>query len=165
MAERVSFDVAGYVARTKSQPCFICELVRGNPDFAHHVVYEDENAIVFLNKYPTLRGYTLVSPKAHKEDLADDLTRRDHLKLQSLVQRVARALKRVVATERVYVLSLGSQLANRHLHWHVAPLPPNLPLERQQFHALMLEHGVLDIPDDEMRMLAASLANVLADTR
>jgi diadenosine tetraphosphate (Ap4A) HIT family hydrolase len=163
MADRVNFDVAGYVARTKSQPCFICELVRGNPDFANHVVYEDAEAIVFLNKYPTLRGYTLVSPKSHKEDLVDDLTRDEYLSLQSLVQRVARALKRVVPTERVYILSLGSQQANRHVHWHVAPLPPNLPLERQQFHALMLENGMLDIPDDEMRNLAASLANALAE--
>jgi diadenosine tetraphosphate (Ap4A) HIT family hydrolase len=164
MADRVNFDIAGYVARTKAQPCFICELVRGNPDFAHHVIYEDEETIVFLNKYPTLRGYTLVCPKAHKEDLADELTRSEYLKLKSLVQRVARALKRVVPTERVYVLSLGSQQANRHLHWHVAPLPPNVPLERQQFHALMLENGMLDIPEDDMRTLAASLANALANT-
>lgn len=163
MVDRVKFDVAGYVDRTKSRPCFICELVRGNPDFAHHVVYEDAQAIVFLNKYPTLRGYTLVSPKSHKEDLADDLTREEYLGLQALVQRVARALKRVVPTERVYVLSLGSQQANRHLHWHVAPLPPHLPLERQQFHALMLEHGMLDIPEEEMRLLAASLANALIE--
>ncbi|HLJ52294.1 MAG TPA: HIT family protein [Rhizomicrobium sp.] len=163
MVDRVKFDVAGYVERTKAQPCFICELVRGNPDFAHHVVYEDAEAIVFLNKYPTLRGYTLVSPKSHKEDLADDLTHEEYLRLQSLVQRVARALKRVVPTERVYVLSLGSQQANRHLHWHVAPLPPHLPLERQQFHALMLEHGMLDIPEEEMRSLAVSLANALTE--
>jgi len=163
MVDRVDFDVARYIAGTKSQPCFICELVRGNPDFAHHVVYEDDEAIVFLNKYPTLLGYTLVSPKAHKEDLADELSRDAYLKLQALVQRVARALKRVVPAERVYILSLGSQQANRHLHWHVAPLPPGVPLERQQFHALMLENGMLQFSDDEMRALARSLANALAD--
>jgi hypothetical protein len=49
------------------------------------------------------------------------------------------------------------------LHWHVAPLPPNLPLERQQFHVLMLEHGMLDISEDEMRSLATSLARALAE--
>jgi len=43
-------------------------------------------------------------------------------------------------------------------------LPPNVPLERQQFHALMLENGMLDIPEDDMRTLAASLANALANT-
>jgi diadenosine tetraphosphate (Ap4A) HIT family hydrolase len=161
MANRLPFDVSAYAARTKAQPCFICELVRGNPDFAHHVVFEDEETIAFLNKYPTLLGYTLVCPKAHKEDLANDLSRSEYLRLQSLVQRVARALKGIVPTERVYVLSLGSQQANRHLHWHVAPLPPGLPLEHQQFHALMLENGVLDISEELMRTLAASLAGAL----
>lgn len=163
MTERTPFDVAAYVARTQSQPCFICELVRGNPEFFHHVVYEDDESIVFLNKFPTLHGYTLVCPKRHKEDLADDLTRDEYLRLQVLVQRVARALKRVLPVERVYVLSLGSLQGNRHMHWHVAPLPPDVPLERQQFHALMLENGMLELADDEMRELAAGLAAALAE--
>ena len=164
MTERTPFDVAAYVARVQTRPCFICELVRGSPEFFHHVVYEDDESIVFLNKFPTLRGYTLVCPKQHKEDIADDLTREEYLRLQSLVQRVARALKQILPVERVYVLSLGSMQANRHLHWHVAPLPPHVPLERQQFHALMLENGVLEIAEDEMRALAAKLARALAET-
>ena len=163
MTEHTPFDVAAYVARTKAQSCFICELVRGNSEFFHHIVYEDGESIVFLNKFPTLRGYTLVCPKRHKEDLADDLTREEYLRLQALVHRVARALKQTLPVERVYVLSLGSLQGNRHMHWHVAPLPPNVPLERQQFHALMLENGVLEIGCDEMRMLAASLASALAE--
>jgi len=34
--------------------CFICELVVGNLEFAHVLVYEDEDAVAFLNKYPPL---------------------------------------------------------------------------------------------------------------
>ncbi|MGO7726250.1 HIT family protein, partial [Rhizobium ruizarguesonis] len=54
----------------------------------------------------------------------------------------------------IYVLSLGSQQANSHLHFHVVPLPPGVPLEKQQYHALMAEYGVLQIPDDQMAQLA-----------
>ena len=36
--------------------CFVCELVAGNAEFRHHVVYEDETAIAFLNAYPVLYG-------------------------------------------------------------------------------------------------------------
>jgi histidine triad (HIT) family protein len=163
MTERKPFDVAAYATRARSGPCFVCELVRGNPQFRHHVIFEDEFCIAVLNKYPTLRGYTLVCPKAHREDLANDLTSPEYLRLQAVVHRVAKALKRSVPCERVYVLSLGSQAANAHLHWHVAPLPPDLPLERQQYHALMMENGVLDISDGEMRTLAASIAAALAE--
>ncbi len=60
------------------------------------------------------------------------------------------------------MLSLGSQQANRHLHFHVAPLPKGMPLERQQYHALMAENGVLQLPDDEMAAIAREIAAVLA---
>lgn len=64
-------------------------------------------------------------------------------------------------TERLYVLSLGSQDGNRHVHWHVAPLPPGVPFERQQLAAF--ESNVcLDLGDDELAALAARLRRALA---
>ncbi|MBX6749461.1 MAG: hypothetical protein IRY85_07255 [Micromonosporaceae bacterium] len=72
--------------------------------------------------------------------LASDLSLDEYLRLQAVVYRVARAVEQVVPSERTYVLSLGSQQGNPHVHWHIAPLPPGLPYERQQFHALMAGH-------------------------
>ena len=63
MLQRRPFDVDAYVRRSQSGTCFICEIIAGNPDYRHHVVYEDDVAIAFLNKYPTLYGYTLVAPQ------------------------------------------------------------------------------------------------------
>jgi histidine triad (HIT) family protein len=154
MNDRKLFDLEAYARRAATGPCFICEIVRGNPEFAHHVIHEDGDTIIFLNKYPTLRGCALVCPKAHLEDLAEGTTQEEYLALQAKVHRLARALKRVLAAERIYVLSLGSQQGNRHLHFHVAPLPNGVPPEQQQFHALMAEHGVLQIPEEEMAALA-----------
>lgn len=53
-----------------------------------------------------------------------ELEEHDHLALQAVVHRVARAVAAAVPTERMYALSLGSAQGNAHLHWHVAPLPP-----------------------------------------
>jgi diadenosine tetraphosphate (Ap4A) HIT family hydrolase len=72
MTERKPFDLAAYTERTRSGTCFICELLRGNPDFAHHLIAEDDETIIFLSKYPTLPGYALVCPRAHREDLAEE---------------------------------------------------------------------------------------------
>jgi len=104
-----------------------------------------------------LRGYTLVCPKAHREDLAEDLSAEEYLRLQAQVHRLSRALKQVFDAERIYVLSLGSRQANKHLHFHVAPLPKGVPLERQQYHALMAENGVLQIPDAGMAAMAREI--------
>lgn len=162
MNERKPFDLDAYVHRATTGPCFICELVAGNPAYAHHVIAEDDETIIFLSKYPTLRGYALVCPKAHREDLAEDLSPDEYLALQGKVHRLARALKRVFDAERIYVLSLGSQQANRHLHFHVVPLPEGVPLAQQQFHALMVEHGALQIPDDEMSAMARQIGATYA---
>jgi len=62
-------------------------------------------------------------------------------------------------------MSLGSQQGNSHLHWHVAPLPPGVPYEQQQFHALMTEHGVLDVTAESQTALAAAIrARLMTDS-
>lgn len=157
MTERTLFDLDAYAERVGSG-CFVCQLLADHPDFAHHIIAEDEEAIIFLNRYPTLRGYALVCPKVHREDLSEDLTTDEYLGLQRRVHRLARAMKRVFDAERIYVLSLGSQQGNSHLHFHVAPLPKGVPYDQQQFHALMAENGVLDIPFEEMAALAQQLS-------
>ncbi|MES2342126.1 MAG: HIT family protein [Pseudomonadota bacterium] len=166
MAERQKFDVASYVASVQSRPCFICGLVGGDPEFAHHVVYEDDFAIAFLNKFPPLLGYVLVCPKAHLEQVTGDFSRGNYLRLQALVYDVGEALRATLETERVYILSLGSQQANRHVHWHVAALPPGVPLEDQQFAALDVERaGFLAMPPAEMAALAGRIAAAIARSR
>lgn len=161
MHQRHSLDIDAYVRRSQRGPCFICEIVAGNPRYRHHVVYEDDVTIVFLNKYPTLYGYTLVAPREHREHVTGDLTLDEYLALQRIIYRVAEALRQVVPTERVYILSLGSQQGNRHLHWHVAPLPPGVPYREQQLEALRMDRGVLQLPDEEMASLAARIREAM----
>jgi len=139
----------------------VCELIAGNPDYPSHIVYEDDFAIAFLNKYPTLYGYTLVAPRQHREHVTGDFTLEEYLKLQRVIHRVAEALRQVVPTERVYILSLGSQQGNRHVHWHIAPLPPGVPYEEQQLEALSFKKGVLALSDAEMAALAARIREAM----
>jgi diadenosine tetraphosphate (Ap4A) HIT family hydrolase len=160
---RRPFDLDALVARTRTGPCFICGLLANDPAYAHHVIVEDDEHIAFLSKYPTQPGYALVCPKAHVEDLSEGLDEAAYLRLQTMVHRLARALKRVFDAERIYVLSLGSQQGNRHLHFHVVPLPRGVPYERQQYHALMAEYGVLDLEDAELAEMARTTARAYAD--
>lgn len=143
--------------------CFICELVAGTLELEHHVFHEDDRAVAFLNAYPTLYGQSIVAPREHREDVTGDFALDEYLALQTIVHRVGEALRATVPTERLYVASLGSRQANRHVHWHVAPLPPGVPLERQQLAALAWEtDGVLDLPEPELATLAARLRAALA---
>ncbi|PWV74969.1 HIT family protein [Nocardia neocaledoniensis] len=155
--KRVPFDLAEYEERVRSGSCFICDLVAGSPGSEHEVLLDDGAHIAFLGRYPTMYGHVLVAPKPHLEHVVRDFEQDGYLRLQAVVYRVARAVEAVVPSERTYLLSLGSQQGNAHLHWHVSPLPPGTPYESQQFHALMAENGVIPWSPAQAAELAAQL--------
>jgi diadenosine tetraphosphate (Ap4A) HIT family hydrolase len=164
MHQRHQIDTQEYVRRITHGTCFICEFLAGNPQYHHHMVYENETVAVFLNKYPTVYGYVLVVPRQHCEQVSGDFTLDEYLALQRVVYCVAEAVRLEVKAERVYILSLGSQQGNRHVHWHVAPLPTGVPFEQQQFAALTLDNGVIEITEEEMEQLAKCLGERVAQT-
>jgi diadenosine tetraphosphate (Ap4A) HIT family hydrolase len=125
------------------------------------MIHEDSDVLVFLNRYPTLRGYTLVCPRRHVMAVVGDFTESEYLDLQRWVYRVAKAVQQVVRTERLYILSLGSQQGNRHVHWHVAPLPPGVPYQDQQLAALAMSRGLIPITADQMVELAGEIRDRL----
>jgi histidine triad (HIT) family protein/ATP adenylyltransferase len=153
------FDFAAYVERSRRGPCFVCAYLAGHPDYKHFPVHADEHVVAFLNRYPTLLGYTIVAPRAHVIDVTGD--RALFRRVTDVVHDIAEALKAVVPTERIYLMSLGSHQGNAHVHWHVAPLPPGVPYERQQFHAVMAENGTLDVTQEEQGALAGRLRSAL----
>ncbi len=162
MPQRQPFDLPAYVRDIQTRPCFICEMITGNPAYTHEIVYEDDVAIAFLNRYPTLYGYVLVAPRQHREQVTGDFTSDEYLNLQRIIYRVAEAVRRVVKPERVYILSLGSQQGIKHVHWHIAPLPPGVPFERQQLETLRIENGFLQFSADELAALTTQLREALA---
>ena len=158
-------DTAEYARQVRESRdagrCFICRIVSDSHSYRHQVIYEDGEAIAFLARYPTLLGYCLVAPRRHAEDWVRELDEAEFVALQRVVRRVAGAVAAVVPVERMYCLSLGSQQGNAHLHWHIAPLPPGVPYEQQQYYALMSENGVLDVDDSSQAALARAIRSRL----
>lgn len=163
MSERIPLDLAAYEQRVRSGDCFICAFLCGDPGSEHELLYDDGAHVAFLSRYPTLRGYALVVPRRHVTDVIRDLTSAEYLALQAAVHKVARAINQVVPTERTYILSLGSMQGNSHVHWHLAPLPPGVPYDQQQYHALMAENGIIPQAPDEIARLGAAIRTVLSD--
>jgi diadenosine tetraphosphate (Ap4A) HIT family hydrolase len=142
------FDLSAHIERSTKGPCFVCAHLIGHPDYKHEPIYLDDAVVAFLSRYPTLRGYTIVAPRAHVVDVTGD--RKLFRRVTEVMHDVAEALKCTLPTERIYLMSLGSHQGNAHVHWHVVPLPPNVPFEEQQFHAVMAENGVLEVtPEDQ----------------
>jgi diadenosine tetraphosphate (Ap4A) HIT family hydrolase len=155
MFERVKIDSDAYHYRAQTGPCFICQIVARHPEYPAHIVYEDDVAIAFLDKYPALYGHTLVAPRAHREQVTADFSLNEYLDLQRVVYRIAEAVRNEVPTERPYIYAFGSNQGNAHVHWHIAPLPPGVPYREQQIAAI--RQDPLSIPDEDMAALAARI--------
>jgi diadenosine tetraphosphate (Ap4A) HIT family hydrolase len=148
---RRQLDLGAYSARARVGPCFICRVGAGSSPHEHPTIYRDDTVVAFLNRFPTVLGYVLVAPIDHRENVVTDFSMEEYLRLQVIVHRTGRAISGV--------LSLGSKQGNAHVHWHLAPLPPGVAYEDQQFRALMMEsQGYLDIPDEDQAALAAAIA-------
>ncbi|MGW2477742.1 HIT family protein [Streptomyces sp. NPDC001665] len=97
------------------------------------------------------------------EHVVRDLEEPAYLALMSVVRRVALAVEAVFEPERTYLLSLGSQQGNAHLHWHIAGPPRGTTYGKQRFHALMAENGMLSYTDMETTALGERLRAAIAE--
>jgi diadenosine tetraphosphate (Ap4A) HIT family hydrolase len=140
----------------------VCRLVRGDPDQPELVLHRDRLAVTFLSRPGVVPGHTLVAPVRHAEHVVTDFPVEEYLALQRRVHQVGTAVQAAVPTERLYVLSLGSQQGNSHVHWHVVPLPPGVPYADQQL--ALFDLARLGVPATDPAPLAAALRDRLADT-
>jgi diadenosine tetraphosphate (Ap4A) HIT family hydrolase len=60
----------------------------------------------------------------------------------------------------MYILTLGSNQGNPHVHWHVVPLPPGA-LRGAAGHVASWSRGVFEITREEIASLAARIAERL----
>jgi diadenosine tetraphosphate (Ap4A) HIT family hydrolase len=160
--DREPVDMAQYLTEA-GEGCFICRLVKGDPTLTpHQVIWSDNQTIAFLDRFPAVYGHTLVAPVAHLEQVTGDMTLHRYLGLQRVVHAVAEAVRLVLKPERVYLLSLGSQQLNAHIHWHVVPCPPGQPPELQEAALLDREkRGALRLAPSESEALASRLRGQL----
>jgi histidine triad (HIT) family protein len=112
------------------------KILRG--EMPSHRVYEDDDAVAFMDVMPGGTGHTLVVPKAPSRNLLDAdpqvLSR-----VIPVVQKVAVAAKEAFAADGVTVFQFNEAVAGQsvfHLHFHVVPrfggVPVNLSRETME---------------------------------
>jgi len=104
--------------------CIFCKISAG--EVSVHKVYEDDNAIAFLDHNPLTLGHTVVLPKSHHEymtDTPDELV----AKVSVLAKNLANNYKPILKAEGFYYLVAGVDVA--HFHFHVIPRYDDADLE------------------------------------
>jgi histidine triad (HIT) family protein len=99
--------------------CLFCSIVSGKTDAA--IVYQDDNALAFLDHRPLFFGHCLVVPNAHYETLGD-LPENSIESFFTLVQRLSKAVQSAMESEGTFV-AMNNRVSQSvpHLHVHVVP--------------------------------------------
>jgi histidine triad (HIT) family protein len=93
-------------------------------------VYEDDNALAFMDIMPRGDGHTLVIPKTDARNILD--IEPDALgKLMLTVQKVARAVKSAMQADGVTIQQFNEAAGGQvvfHIHFHIIPRFEGVPL-------------------------------------
>ena len=98
-----------------------CEIVKGA--IASHVIYQDEDYIAILDKYPIAFGHTLVMPKKHFERV-NDLSPREFAALYARVYALNRIITSRMNASASHISVNDGAAANQlipHVHVHIIP--------------------------------------------
>jgi histidine triad (HIT) family protein len=116
-----------------------------------HKIYEDENALAFLDIMPRSEGHTLVITKERARDLFD-ISPDGLAKLMAVVRKLAPKIKEAVGAEGVLIQQFNGAAAGQtvfHLHVHIVPRKEGEPLKS---HAGKMEdHAKLTATAEKVR--------------
>lgn len=111
--------------------CFVCDKHLGRVDVPGGALYEDDlvyasHGVIAAHRRSAHLGTLFVEPKRHVPGIAE-LSDPEARQIGLLSSRLARALKRTVHAEHVYVFVLGHHVD--HLHVWLVPRYPGTPRE------------------------------------
>jgi len=101
--------------------CVFCDIVKGST--ASHVIYQDDEYVAILDKYPIAFGHTLVMPKKHFERV-NDLTLHEFGALYARVYALNRIITSRMNASASHISINDGVAANQlipHVHVHIIP--------------------------------------------
>lgn len=116
------------------------KILRG--EIPSHKVYEDADAIVFMDVMPQASGHALVVPKTPSRNLLD-ADPAVLAKLMPIVKKVAIASKTAFDADGITVMQFNEAAGGQsvfHLHYHVIPRHEGVPLKP---HSGKMEDGAV----------------------
>jgi histidine triad (HIT) family protein len=101
--------------------CIFCDIISKKRE--GHFIYEDENHVAFLDKYPIDKGHSLVVPKKHHEKLTD----MDSESVGNLFSQIPKIVRAIMAATNADAFSLAQNNGRAakqiipHVHVHIIP--------------------------------------------
>jgi histidine triad (HIT) family protein len=143
-------------------PCAMCAIADGRLN-VELTVFEDELALVTVDRFAALPGHLLVIFKRHVERITE-LTQAEYLSLQTAVFRSTLLIQKHRAPTRIFTAMFGSSenvgISVPHVHAHVVPVACEDESTRPG-RVFSWSHGVYLYDDGEAEAYAAELRTLL----
>ncbi|MFA5480124.1 MAG: HIT family protein [Candidatus Muiribacteriota bacterium] len=97
--------------------CIFCKFA--HKEITPTILWEDEDLMIFLDKFPIREGHCLIIPKKHYETF-EELPEKLASKLFLTAQKLAKQLKHIYKVERIGFVFTGGDIA--HAHAHLVPM-------------------------------------------
>jgi histidine triad (HIT) family protein len=94
-------------------PSIFTKIIKG--EIPCYKIAEDENYLAFLDINPNTKGHTLCIPKAEVDKLFD-LDQETYLGLMLFSRKIAIALKKTIACDRIGMSVIGLEVPHAHVH-------------------------------------------------
>ncbi|CDI05678.1 MAG: HIT family protein [Candidatus Nitrosotenuis sp.] len=101
--------------------CIFCDIVEGKRE--GYFIYEDENHVAFLDKYPIDKGHALVVTKKHYERITD-MDEKSVGMLFSQIPKITRAIMNTTNADAFSLAQNNGRAAKQiipHVHVHIIP--------------------------------------------
>lgn len=98
--------------------CIFCKIEKG--EIPSVKIWEDENHIAILDKFPNTKGQAMVIPKKHFDSDATDMPDEDYTNLMIATKKVVKLLEKKLNVKRVAFVMEG--LGVNHVHIKLYPI-------------------------------------------
>ena len=101
--------------------CIFCDMLDGN--LPCHMIYQDDDCIVILDKYPIDNGHSLIITKKPYEKITD-MDVDEVAKLFSKIPKVASAIIKATSADAFSIAQNNGKAAKQiipHVHIHIIP--------------------------------------------
>ncbi len=130
--------------------CIFCKIVRG--EAPAWKVYEDDEFVVILDKYPASYGHLLVVSKEHFVNILDAPLEKS-VKSFEIATRLAKAWRELGAPAVNVVTNAGREAGQMVFHMHIHVIP--------RWGDNLIWHGKEELREEVAREVVEKLRNVL----
>ena len=101
--------------------CIFCDVINGK--LPCYMIYEDDDCLVILDKYPIDNGHSLIITKKHFEKIID-MNTDDVSRLFSKIPKIANAIIKATNADAFSIAQNNGKAAKQivpHVHIHIIP--------------------------------------------